>query len=399
MDNEDKQTEQDKTKMYLRTSTEEEQKPLTWEEYDEDEPFEEDDKDEPFEENDDKGSWTTQFSYPTEEEENALFIAFMTGNVEDQKTWINAKMNLTRTQTNEETRRREKEILDRIIPKEIMDLDRDFDEEETDNLPEYQIDNPTRNQEEDFASIKPNEFIDEDPEEDIQPLESFKASYQDHQREDKGTIKNDNPLSLISKLDDQLEGAEYFTELDMHWKYDNEHITDEDQWKENFETNQMLFEPTTIFSCPYSPMISQAMIEEIFQDKQNEQRIIVNKDYDIQTKEQDTENTQCVLRQSRDNNLFPRPDECTPWVTRTEYKGLLNPENQLQTNPMKPYDIDIWPTPAMTTEAKSFLGFGNVDKGFIQDNWTLTEPFKELLEADYFHSRTLPVTLPTSDSR
>jgi hypothetical protein len=306
----------------------------------------------------------------------------MTGNVEDQKTWINAKMNLTRTQTNEETRRREKEILDRIISKEIMDLDRDFDEEETDNLPEYQIDNPTRNQEEDFASIKPNEFIDEDPEEDIQPLESFKASYQDHQREDKGTIKNDNPLSLISKLDDQLEGAEYFTELDMHWKYDNEHIADEDQWKENFETNQMLFEPTTIFSCPYSPMISQAMIEEIFQDKQNEQRIIVNKDYDIQTKEQDTENTQCVLRQSRDNNLFPRPDECTPWVTRTEYKGLLNPENQLQTNPMKPYDIDIWPTPAMTTEAKSFLGFGNVDKGFIQNNWTLTEPFKELLEAD-----------------
>jgi hypothetical protein len=75
------------------------------EEYDEEEPFEEYDKEEPFEENNNEGKWTTQFSYPTEEEENALFIGFMTGNVEDQKTWINAKMNLARATTNEETRR------------------------------------------------------------------------------------------------------------------------------------------------------------------------------------------------------------------------------------------------------------------------------------------------------
>ena len=80
----------------------------------------------------------------------------------------------------------------------------------------------------------------------------------------------------------------------MRWKYNNERIVDEDQWKENFETNQVLFEPTTIFFCPYSPTISQTMIEEIFQDKQNEQRIIVNRDYDIQMKEEDTEDTRGV---------------------------------------------------------------------------------------------------------
>jgi hypothetical protein len=105
MDDDEEQTEQDEIDMYLRTSAEKEQRPSTWEEYDEEEPFEEDDEDKSFKENDDEGKWTTQFSYPTEEEENTLFIAFMTGNVEDQKTWINAKINLTRTQTNEEIRR------------------------------------------------------------------------------------------------------------------------------------------------------------------------------------------------------------------------------------------------------------------------------------------------------
>ena len=69
-------------------------------------------------------------------------------------------------------------------------------------------------------------------------------------------------------------------------------------------------------------------------------------------------------------------------MTRTEYEGLLNPDNQLQTNPMKLDGIDIWPTPAMTTEVKSFLGLGNIDKGFILDNWTLTEPLKDLFEMD-----------------
>src|ERR1700678_3408484 len=36
----------------------------------------------------------------------------------------------------------------------------------------------------------------------------------------------------------------------------------------------------------------------------------------------------------------------------------------------------------MTTEVKSFLGFGNINKGLIQDDWTLTEPFEVLLEMD-----------------
>src|SRR6202522_631601 len=59
MDNNDEQIEQDETEMYLRTSTEEEQKPSTWEEYNEEEPFEKYDKDESFKENDNEGKWPT----------------------------------------------------------------------------------------------------------------------------------------------------------------------------------------------------------------------------------------------------------------------------------------------------------------------------------------------------
>src|ERR1700678_312335 len=126
-----------------------------------------------------------------------------------------------------------------------MDLDKDFDEEETDNLSECRIDDPTRNQEEeDCASIEPNEFIDEDPEEDIQSLESLNISYRNHKKQDEETT---HPLSSTSKFNDQLVGTRYFSEQDKCWGYDNEHIKDEDKW-EMAKTNRMLFEPMVIFS-------------------------------------------------------------------------------------------------------------------------------------------------------
>src|ERR1700678_4525892 len=362
MDNDKEQTEQDETDTYLRTSMEEEQEPSTWEEYNEEEPLEGYDKDDPCEENDDEGKWTTQFSYPTKEEENALFIAFMTGNVEDQKTWINAKMNLARATTDEETRKREKEILDRIIPTEIKDLDEPFeeeDEEETDDLSECRTYDHDMNQEEDSADYqiypfslpereKSDEFIDENTEEeDIQSLESLNISYRNHERQGEKTVN-----SLTTEPDGQLDKARYFSVLDVRWKYDDGHTEDENQWRINFGIDQELFDPTDIFSRPYNPPTTSR----------------------INMKEETTENTRCVTGQSRDNDLFTEPEEYTPWVAKTEHEGLLNVENQPQTNPMKLDGIAKSPTPTTTKKVESFLGSENFDTELTQNDEDLIKP-------------------------
>src|SRR6202522_1793848 len=313
MDNGKEQTEQDEIDTYLRTSMGEEQKPSTWEEYDEEEPFEVNDENEPFEENDDEGKWTTQFSYPTEEEENALFIAFMTGSVEDQKTWIDAKMNLARATTDEETRRREKEILDRIIPTEIVDLDKTFeerDEEGTNDISECQPYDLTEDQEEDFT----DEFFDKDKEDkDIQSSESLNIFYQNERRQDEETVNS--PLLT----------TEPAGQFDKEIK---------DQWRIDLETKQELFKPMDIPSSLHnSPMTPQIGTGEV-----NKQRII-NWDRDIQIEEeQDAESTGCVQQRSRDNDLFTEPRGCTLWVTKAICEGLINPKNQPQMYQTKPQD-------------------------------------------------------------
>src|ERR1700678_642700 len=358
--------------MYLRTSTEEEQKPSTWEEYDKEEPLEEYEEDKSFK-NDDEGKWTTQFSYPTEEKENTLFIAFMTGNVEDQKTWINAKMNLVKTTTDEKTRKREKEILDRIIPTEIMDLDEPFEEEdkeEMDDLSKCRTYNHDMNQEEDFilkdyqiypSSLPEQEKLDEfinknTEEEDIQSLESLNISYRNHSRQDEETVN-----SLTTKPDGQLDKARYFSEPDVHWGYDNQHM--EDKW-EMTRINQTLFEPTVIFSSPCSPTTSQIKMNETFQSQKSDYQTIETKE------EQDIENT----RRSRDSDHFTEQEGCTPWVVKTEHEGILYFENQPQTNPTKLDGIAEWPTPTMAKEVESFLGFGNFDTELTQNDEDLIKP-------------------------
>src|ERR1700678_3150616 len=225
------------------------------------------------------------------------------------------------------------------------------------------------NQEEDSADYqiypfslseqeKTDKFMDE--EEDNQLLKSLNISYQNYRRQDEETV---NSLSLTTEPDEQLDKTRYFTEPDVRWGYDNKHI--KDKW-EMTKTNQQLFEPTDMSSSPhYSPTTSQVKTNEIFLNQKNEYQ--TNNSW---TKEEDTKN----IRQSRDNDLFTEPEEYTPWIAKTEHEGLLNFENQPQTNPTKLDGIAEWPTPTTTKEVESFLGSENFDTEPTQNDEDSIKP-------------------------
>src|ERR1700759_49125 len=81
------------------------------------------------------------------------------------------------------------------------------------------------------------------------------------------TIKNRYPLPLISELINKLQGARYFTKLDVRWGYNNVRIKEGDEWKAAFQTNRGLFEPLVMFfGLTNSPATFQTMMNEIFED-------------------------------------------------------------------------------------------------------------------------------------
>jgi hypothetical protein len=50
-------------------------------------------------------------------------------------------------------------------------------------------------------------------------------------------VRNAYLLPLISELLDKLQGAKWFTKLDIWWRYHNVRIKEGDEWKATFKTN------------------------------------------------------------------------------------------------------------------------------------------------------------------
>ena len=58
-----------------------------------------------------------------------------------------------------------------------------------------------------------------------------KRMVQDYQYLNKGTIKDNYPLPLISDLIDTMGTKKVFTKMDLRWGYNNVWIKEEDEWK------------------------------------------------------------------------------------------------------------------------------------------------------------------------
>jgi Reverse transcriptase (RNA-dependent DNA polymerase) len=102
---------------------------------------------------------------------------------------------------------------------------------------------------------------------------------QDYRYLNDWTVKNSYPLPLISKIMDKLEGAKYFTKLDVRWGYNNVRIRKGDEWKAAFKTNKGLFKPTVMFfrMCNFLATF-QAMMDDIFMTMIDNRLVIVYMD-------------------------------------------------------------------------------------------------------------------------
>ena len=71
---------------------------------------------------------------------------------------------------------------------------------------------------------------------------------QDYQALNAITVKNKYLVPLISELINKLQGATYFTKLNVHWGFNNVQMKEGDEWKAAFQTNRGLYELLQFFS-------------------------------------------------------------------------------------------------------------------------------------------------------
>ncbi|SJK96774.1 uncharacterized protein ARMOST_00020 [Armillaria ostoyae] len=205
----------------------------------------------------------------------------------------------------------------------------------------------------------------------VKKKDSSLRPVQDYRKLNEMTIKNRYPLPLISELIDKLQGAKYFTKLDVRWGYNNVRIKEGDEHKATFRTNRGLFEPTVMFfGLTNSPATFQWMMNDIFKDLISEGKVTIYlDDILIFTKDLDEHRriVRRVLQKLRENKLFLKAEKCEFEVLETEYLGVIISEGQVRMDPIKLAGIAEWPTPTKKKELQSFLGFTNFYRKFIKN--------------------------------
>jgi Reverse transcriptase (RNA-dependent DNA polymerase) len=139
------------------------------------------------------------------------------------------------------------------------------------------------------------------------------------------------------------------------------------------------------FGMCNSPATFQAMMDSIFSDMIEGQKVIVYMD-DIlifaENQEELQERTKQVLQHLREHDLFLKPKKCEFNKTTMEYLGLIIQKEKLSMDPIKLSGIQDWPTPTTIKQVRGFIGFANFYRRFIKKFSELVLPLNNLLRKD-----------------
>jgi transposase InsO family protein len=205
---------------------------------------------------------------------------------------------------------------------------------------------------------------------------------QDYRRLNDLTIKNRYPLPLMKDMLNRLQGAKFFTKLDVRWGFNNVRIKEGDEWKAAFRTNRGLFEPTVMFfGLTNSPPTFQAMMDHIFGDLIKAGKMLVYLDDCLlfaSSLEELRATTQEVLRRCRQHKLYFKPEKCQFEKTEVDFMGVIISHQSIRMDPIKTKAIDEWPIPTNLREARSFMQFCNFYRDFIPHFSTVVKPLNLL---------------------
>ncbi|KAL1952652.1 hypothetical protein VTO42DRAFT_4569 [Malbranchea cinnamomea] len=151
------------------------------------------------------------------------------------------------------------------------------------------------------------------------------------------TIKNRYLLPLIDEMLDRLQGAQFFTKLDLRDAYHRIRIREGDEWKTAFCTSHIL------------TMLCLA----------------------------------CLM-------LFAKLSKCSFETTSVSFLGFIVDKEGVHMDPERVWTIAEWPVPRSFKEIQIFLGFTNFYRRFIFRYSVLTALITDLLKGIQNRKKTGP---------
>ena len=199
------------------------------------------------------------------------------------------------------------------------------------------------------------------------------------------TVKNSYLLPLISELQDQFQGVQWFTKFDIPGAFNQICIKEGDEWKTAFWTRSGLYEYLVMpFRLINASATFQAFINNVLREYLNQFVIIYLDDILIysKTKEQHVQHICKVLQALQDAGLQVKPEKSLFHCKEVHFLGFIVTPEGLRMNSEKIQSVIEWPVPKNIKEVQSFLGFMNFYRKFIEKYSKIASPLTELIRKD-----------------
>lgn len=201
------------------------------------------------------------------------------------------------------------------------------------------------------------------------------------------TIKNSYPLPHTDDLFNRLQGAKYFSKIDLRSGYHQIRIADEDIPKTAFNSRYGHYEFLVMpFGLTSAPATFMNLMNDIFHDLLDTCVVVFMDDILIYSKttNEHLEHLNLVLAILKKHQLYAKMSKCEFLKTKMEFLGHVVSHKGLQVDPNKVDAVVKWPVPQSVLDLQCFLGFSNYYRRFIPQYAQQTAVLTKLL-----HKNTL----------
>ena len=134
------------------------------------------------------------------------------------------------------------------------------------------------------------------------------------------------------------------------------------------------------FGLSTAPASFERLMELVLRGHQWERCLIFLDDVIVHGKTFDDtlQNLDLILTRFRSANLKLKPSKCHLFKKSVTFLGHVVSKDGIKTDPEKIKAVSYWPVPSTVKEVRSFLGFANYHRRFIQGFATLAAPLHHL---------------------
>ncbi|GJS76060.1 putative reverse transcriptase domain-containing protein [Tanacetum coccineum] len=205
----------------------------------------------------------------------------------------------------------------------------------------------------------------------------------DYRELNKLTIKNRYPFSRIDNLFDQLQGARYFSKIDLRSGYHQLRVHEDDIPKTAFRTRYGHFEFTVMpFGLTNAPAVFMDLMNRVCKPYLDKFVIVFIDDILVysKTKDEHEVHLRLVLELLKKEELYAKFSKCEFWLQEVKFLGHVVNQNGIHVDPSKIEAIKNWKAPTTPSEVRLFLGLAGYYRRFIKNFSKIAKPLTSLTQ-------------------